>query len=85
LSADPDGERAEFAIVVEDSMTGKGIGRKLMNRIIDYAATRGLREIFGFVLGENAVMLDLCRRLGFHIDAAEREGVLRVSLDPLHR
>jgi acetyltransferase len=81
LSADPDGERAEFAVVVEDSMTARGIGRMLMRQIIDYAAGRGIRELFGDVLADNAPMLDLCRHLGFRPLGPAREGVLRVSID----
>jgi acetyltransferase len=83
LSADPDGERAEFAIVVEDAMTGRGIGRLLMRHLIEYAASRGIRELFGDVLAENANMLLLCRHLGFKTAAPPRDGVVRVSLDPL--
>jgi len=85
LSSDPNGEEAEFAIVVEDSMTGQGIGRMLMHRIIDYAASRGIREIYGDVLGENANMIDLCRHLGFRIATDGRQGILRVRLDLLRR
>ena len=85
LSADPDGEKAEFAVVVADTMTRRELGRMLMHRIIEYAASRGIREIYGDVLAENGVMLDLCRHLGFRIAAAGREDVLQATLDVLHR
>jgi len=81
ISADPDNERAEFAVIVRDDMTGKGIGRLLMRRIIDYAAGRGIGEIFGDVLAENAPMLDMCRRLGFVVDDGFGEaGVVHLRL-----
>jgi acetyltransferase len=81
LSADPDNARAEFAIVVRDDMAGQGLGRLLMRRIIDYARARGIGEIFGDVLAENATMLDLGRRLGFRADLHEAQtGVVRLSL-----
>ncbi len=57
----------------------------LMQRIIDYAASRGICEIFGDVLAENGNMLDLCRHLGFQISAIGSAGVLRVSLVLLRR
>jgi acetyltransferase len=80
LSSDPNGERGEFAILVIDAMTRRGLGRLLMKRIVDYAASRGIREIHGDVLAENDVMLDLCRHLGFRIaPAPDGAGVLRVS------
>jgi len=67
ISADPDNERAEFAILLRRDMTGLGLGPMMMRRIIDYARGRGLREIYGEVLSENAPMLKLCRVLGFSI------------------
>jgi acetyltransferase len=65
IAADPDGERAEFAITVRSDMTGQGLGAFLMRRIIDYGRARGLKEIFGDVLRENRPMLKLCEILGF--------------------
>ena len=65
ITADPDGERAEYAVLVRSDMKGKGLGHLLMNRILDYARTRGIREVFGEVLRENTTMLQLCRELGF--------------------
>jgi acetyltransferase len=84
LSADANGQRGEFAVVVADAMTRRGLGRLLMRRIIDYAAERGIEEIFGQVLAENETMLDLCRHLGFRIEPApDNPGILRVSLTSL--
>ena len=34
--ADPDNERAEFAIVVRSDIKGKGLGTVLMRKLIDY-------------------------------------------------
>jgi acetyltransferase len=65
IHADPDNERAEFAIIVIHDLAGKGLGSLLMDRIIAYARRRGIGEIFGYVLSENTRMLDLCARLGF--------------------
>ena len=80
LLADPDGARAEFSIVVRDDLTGRGLGRMLMRRIMDYAADRGIGELFGDVLQANSRMLDLARHLGFHIEPIDQvSGVVRVS------
>lgn len=65
LAATPDGERAEFAIMVAHDMAGLGFGPVLMRRIIDYARASGLHEIFGEVLHENRPMLRLCELFGF--------------------
>jgi acetyltransferase len=65
LIADPDNERAEYAIVVNHDMTGMGLGILLMRRMLDYASSRGIREVYGDVLRENRTMLKLCQVLGF--------------------
>jgi acetyltransferase len=81
LAADPDKERAEFAILVRSDLHRRGIGRLLMTRLIEYARTRGLVEIFGHVLRENVAMLGLCGLLGFEIETnAEAPEAVRVRL-----
>jgi len=69
LTADPDNEKAEFAIIVRNDMAGRGLGTLLMQRILAYAEQRGINDIFGDVLAENRRMLDLCRRFGFSVTA----------------
>ncbi|MGZ8983564.1 MAG: bifunctional acetate--CoA ligase family protein/GNAT family N-acetyltransferase [Methylotenera sp.] len=65
----PDGESCEFALVVADSMHGKGLGHKLMIALMDAARTKGLKIMEGEVLNNNASMLKLMNRLGFSIEA----------------
>jgi len=68
LISDANNERGEYAVVVQDDLTGKGLGILLMHRIIAYAKDRGIREITGHVLSENTTMLKLCGELGFSIE-----------------
>ncbi|MCW5771548.1 MAG: bifunctional acetate--CoA ligase family protein/GNAT family N-acetyltransferase [Rhodospirillaceae bacterium] len=80
IAADPDFEKAEFAIMVMTPVQGRGIGRLLMDRIIDYAKSRGIRQIFGDVLVENQRMLNLARDLGFTVSPlAESPSIRRVT------
>lgn len=80
LAADPDNERAEFAIVVRDDMAGRGLGMLLMQRMLAYAERRSIKEVFGDVLAENKRMLDIARRLDFAAaPLAEQPGVIRVA------
>ena len=65
FSADPDRERAEFAILVRSDLKGHGLGTALMQALIDHARREGIGELFGAVLRENRTMLDLAERLGF--------------------
>ena len=80
ISADPDNEKAEFAIIVRDDHTGRGLGERLMRRIIDYARDRGIGEIFGDVLVGNEAMLALCHRMGFTAVERPGAGTIRVAL-----
>ena len=81
ISADPDNEKAEFAILLHREMTGAGLGPMLMRRITDYARSRGISEIFGEVLDENRSMLALCKAMGFKRRSdPDDPGVVRVSL-----
>jgi acetyltransferase len=81
LAADPDGRRAEFAVLVRSDLKGRGIGRALIDRLIVYAKSRGIEELFGDVLAENAAMLALCRGIGCSIGPSSA-GVVRVTIAP---
>jgi acetyltransferase len=63
----PDQTSCEFSLVVADEFSGKGIGSRLMESIIDVARDKGLAEMDGLVLATNPDMLKLVRRLGFTV------------------
>ncbi|HEY9234198.1 MULTISPECIES: bifunctional acetate--CoA ligase family protein/GNAT family N-acetyltransferase [Phenylobacterium] len=65
LAGDPQGETAEFALMVRTDQQHKGLGRLLLNAILEYAAAKGLREVWGDVARENAPMLATAKNLGF--------------------
>jgi acetyltransferase len=81
IHADPDLEKAEYAIAVDRTMTGLGLGTRLMRLIIDYARQRGIHELNGEVLKENDRMLKLNRVLGFTVrPEPDDPGMMHVSL-----
>ena len=81
FSADPDGECAEFAILLRSDMAGLGLGPLLMRRIIDHSRERGLRELFGEVLRENRPMLRICELFKFQrTSKADDPSVVEVRL-----
>ncbi|MGB8518280.1 MAG: bifunctional acetate--CoA ligase family protein/GNAT family N-acetyltransferase [Gallionella sp.] len=76
----PDGETCEFALVVADHFTGKGLGQKLMNSLMEAARDKGLKVIEGEVLNNNHNMLKLMNRLGFTMRASEEDhAIMKVS------
>ena len=82
MSADPDNEKAEFAVLVTKDVTALGLGVYLTRKLVEYARGRGILKLFGDVLADNATMLKLARVLGFTTKAVEGEpGVVRISLD----
>ncbi len=68
-------ETGEYAILLRSDLKGRGLGWALMQLIIEYAKSEGLKTISGDVLQENTVMLDMCRHLGFEVkaDPVERD------------
>jgi acetyltransferase len=84
MIADPDNERAEYAVMVRSDLKGRGLGWALMQQLIEYARAAGTAEIFGTVLAENTGMLQMCRQLGFTVapdpeDLTVRKVVLRLA------
>lgn len=81
LVRDPDNIDAEFAVMVRSDLKGQGLGRLLMQSLLDYAALRGTQRIVGHVLRENRAMLGLLKSLGFdgRADRNEPSEMLFVS------
>ncbi len=79
LILDPDLNSGEVAALVHDRFQRKGLGQKLMQRVIEIARRKGLDEIHGEVLTDNRKMLGLCRKLGFTTKMLPG-GITRITL-----
>ncbi len=76
----PDGDSCEFALVVADTMQGKGLGQKLMSSLMEAARSNGLSRIEGEVLRNNDKMLKLVTRLGFNTKPSDEDvGIVQVN------
>jgi L-amino acid N-acyltransferase YncA len=74
-------ESGECAILLRSGLKGRGLGWALMQLIIEYAKSEGLKRIVGQILQENSVMLKMCRESGFEIKTdAEDRGLYDVTL-----
>lgn len=81
LHSDTVYETGEYAILLRSSLKGKGLGWALMQLIIEYAKSEGLKQIYGQILQENSVMLKMCRELGFQVKTdPEDRGLCDVTL-----
>ena len=81
-SINPGTRDAEFAILVSHYLTGMGLGRHLMRRLVRWAKGRRLERIYGDVLDHNHPMLQLAESLGFkRIREDDSPGLVRVVLD----
>ena len=76
----PERDKAEFAVIVADPWHGKGLGEKLISRVIEIAREYGVKSLWGEVLAENVPMLALVKKMGFTLQSPE-EGVRRVGMD----
>ncbi|MGI4946150.1 MAG: GNAT family N-acetyltransferase, partial [Janthinobacterium lividum] len=65
LVREPYTTTGEFAVLVEPAMKGRGLARRLMESIMDWARSQGMTDITGQVLSENRPMLAFMRRMGF--------------------
>ena len=63
--ADPDNQDAEFAIIIRSDLKGRGLGHRLMSKLLAYCRQRGTRQIVGESLSDNQGLLHLVRGFGF--------------------
>ena len=79
--ADPDNRKAEFAVQVASRWQGKGLGRALMEKLLDYLRERGLEEVDGQCLRENVGMAALAKKLGFEVSCGPTGDTMAMHLD----
>lgn len=73
LHSDSIYESGEYAILLRSDLKGRGLGWALMQLIIEYARSEGLKTISGDVLHDNTTMLAMCRGLGFEVKSDPHE------------
>lgn len=75
-----DRSRAEFGILVTHFVARQGLGRVLMERLLEWSTQHGLKALWGDVLEDNTPMLHLAATLGFHREAIlGTPGLIRVT------
>jgi GNAT superfamily N-acetyltransferase len=72
---------AEVAFVVEDAMQGLGIGKLLLDRLVEQARLRGYDRLTAVVLCENDSMLTLFRESPYHAEISMEGSQAFVKMD----
>jgi len=78
LPGEPD--LADVAIVVEDRYQGRGLGTLLLERLVAYARTHGIRVFRATVYHDNAPMKRIIRRSGLPIESRVESGVWEIRM-----
>jgi acetyltransferase len=78
---DPDNISAEFAIIIRSDMKGKGLGRILFKKLIDYFRQRGTQVMVGEALAHNHGVQNLVRHFGFAVSSLPGDGTVELRLD----
>ncbi len=78
--ADPDNITAEFAVTVRSDLKGLGLGKIMMQKLIDYCRSRGTREIVGEALPQNSRITGMVKKLGFTVRTKDEEGTREMRL-----
>ena len=74
---------AEIALVLADALQGQGLGRRLLETLLEHAASAGIRQAVGVVLATNVAMLHLARSMGFAVNAEPGDATVRRISRPL--
>ena len=64
-SGRPIATRVKHSIYVHHEHVGRGVGRLLMQELIDACAAAGFRQMIGYIDADNAPSLALHERFGF--------------------
>ena len=75
-----DRERAEVAFAIADRLHGRGIGTRLLERLVDLARPAGVRVFDASVLAGNRKMIECFFDSGYRVSQHLDDGVVQVEL-----
>jgi acetyltransferase len=77
----PDGDTAEFALLVRSDVQRRGLGRALLEKAIDYSRASGRSTFIGQINAGNEGMLALARRCGMSVELPDGATLAIAHLD----
>ncbi|HEX6138298.1 MAG TPA: GNAT family N-acetyltransferase [Casimicrobiaceae bacterium] len=72
---------AEFAILVRSDVKRRGLGRALIEKLVDYGRSRGKSSLIGQIDPGNDPMIALARRCGMEVEVAPDANLAVAHLD----
>ncbi|MBF0108086.1 MAG: GNAT family N-acetyltransferase [Magnetococcales bacterium] len=79
IFTDPTRNSCEFAIVIRSDLKGQGLGRKMMEKMIDYCRSRKIHSMVGWVSPDNGRMVRFVESFGFSLRLLQSEGLLQAT------
>jgi RimJ/RimL family protein N-acetyltransferase len=73
-------DHAEFALVIADRYQGRGLGKILLDRLLQAAHGAGIQRLTGEVLADNHRMLNLLRHSGYPVSLHLTAGAVLVQV-----
>lgn len=71
---------ADFNMIVSDRFQGQGIGRQLLERMVEVARNEGVKQLYGSIIPENTDMIRLVEKLGFTVTRKEGDALMMAVL-----
>ncbi len=75
------GAEAEFAMLISDTHQRQGLGRRMLELILDVARQEGVASVTAEILPANQGMQKICRHLGFRLHSHLADGVVYARKD----
>lgn len=81
LSRYPGRSDAEFALLIADAWQRRGLGRRMLDWLIDVARRERIQRLFAPILGESIGMQRLAETRGFELHRSLTDSTVNVTLD----
>lgn len=78
LKKSASGDLFEFAIVVRDAWQRRGIGARLLDKLLEVARRAGIPRIIGYTFATNEAMKGLARKAGFRVRSDPEDASLSI-------
>jgi len=80
IVCDADSIEGEFSIIIRSDKQQLGLGTILMDKIIRYSKTKGVKRLVGQILLENEAMIHLAHKFNFSSTADYQDKIVNISL-----